>query len=351
MGFDPDGEAKRFNQKASRIQRAIQLIPTARGLEILPFLALLEPRYPTVLPRVHDMMGGTGYLASYLQEISHYVLVVDVSIGMLEPAGLNNLSVFKTSGRFSEPELAHDPRPDVITSLAGLHHIFHKDGAKVSQESSKALRHDMITRWLDWISPTGVMVLADVPIFARNLPIGLQLKGTGEARIQIPNRLFPVLNSVLSELGIPIPLSPTDKWVLQDLPDMLTERFRHLRGVTNGPSEFFDRFVASHSEVGHDACFLSAEEFTSAFPKWNVTIGYLPTPWVFPDSRAASWYVKEKFGIGARTLHPNELSKSEERQIGHALEEFLGLEALPSGKVIFGWGLIFLVLTRRDPTI
>jgi SAM-dependent methyltransferase len=351
MGFDPDNEAKRFNQKASRIQRAIQLIPTARGLEVLPFCALLEARYPTNLPRVQDMMGGTGYLAGYLQEISQNVLVVDVSIGMLEPAGLNNLSVFKTAGRFSEAELAHYPGPDVITSLAGLHHVFHKDGAEVSQDSSRALRHDIIARWLDWISPTGVMILADVPVYAQNLPTGLHLKERKEARIRIPNLLFPSLDSVLSELEMPVPQSPTDKWVLQDLPNKLMERFKHLRGVTSGPSEFFDRFVASHSEVGHDACFLSPEEFVSAFPSWNVNIGYLPTPWVFPDSSAASWYVKEKFAIGERTSHPDEMSQSEGSQIGHALEEFLGLERLPSGKVIFGWGLMFLVLTRKDRTI
>lgn len=307
--FHPETEAERFNRKAHRVARALAACPSARAEELVPFLELFQARKAIGRMRsVADMMCGNGYLARLLLPRAERLVLVDASVGMLDACSPHlrsgaGATILVTQGAFREPQLAQLGPFDMVTCLAGLHHVFEaseKNG--VNRSASIALQAEVIGRWVNLLTEDGMILLGDVAEDPAVRVWTRDAQGTALAR--------------------------------------------------PSPASFFGHFVARESVVGHDAQFLSTDllhHLESRGLRCDVAVR--ETPWRFSSSRQAAWYLGEKFAIGPDASDPTSLSPRAERLIMSAVDEHLGATEIEHTFAI-GWRLAYLTVgASRSPVI
>lgn len=93
----------------------------------------------------------------------------------------------------------------------------------------------------------------------------------------------------------------------------------------SAPDRFLNGFVHAHSRLGHRGAFFDdtlADRFGDAGVR-DVTLSSEPLRWRFPDSTSMVSFVRLLFGIDRAT----------DAEIGAAIDELLGTEPLPGGRL------------------
>jgi SAM-dependent methyltransferase len=278
--------------------------PAARTTELLPVLAACRPadRHGGVAV---DLGAGSGFLSQVLARLYDRVVRVDSSAAMLH-------TVVPGEDEIVVADLAEPPAdlaaPGLVVSLATLHHLCVTAGDAVDPVASAQRQQRAVRAWVDRLVPGGRFVVVDV---------GAPAAATGEHLNETARRLAaqgmgPVPWAVLDELST----GPTAGYGFAATAELLgldrsgpglvlaelVDRYRALGLQLDamGPIGYFDDVVATWSEVGHDAHFLDEGALWStlrAAGLENVAVGVLPTPWFFPSSAAAYWFVNELFGL------------------------------------------------------
>lgn len=299
VSFHPETEAARFNQKAHRVARALAACPEARAEELGPFLDVFRAREAVDrFSSVADMMCGTGYLALALLPRTRRLVLVDASAGMLDachPHLRSGATILLTKGSFREAELPRFSPFDMVTCLAGLHHVFDTDDRhQVNRAASIALQAEVIALWASLLTDDGLILIGDV---------------AEDAAIHA--------------------------W---------TARARRASSSPQpSPARFFDEFVARESAIGHQAQFLSTELLQHLESLGlHCRIAVHETPWRFSSPREAAWYLGEKFAIGPDVAESASLSPAAERKILSAVEEYLGTLHEAGRGFAVGWRLAYL---------
>ena len=338
-----------FDAKADRYHAAIRAVPTARYLEILPFFLLLNSHFRTAPSQlvIADLLCGGGYLSEAFRGCFRHLYGIDVSSRMLRMFPRSpTVSAIKAAVE-EQTEILGKLRPDIIVSLAGLHHIYHIQEGKVDPTFSTELQCQLILTWAKCLSPDGLMIIADVTdpgLPAAFTESDLSCKISDKSMADRAEFLYRSLrqNLVLPETAMPFP-SPTLSQHSTRLCD-----FTHSTAKAS-PGNWFRRIVAERGLYGHMDNFVNPNGLISFLTRNGFSAEYfeMPTPWLFPSKKDFVYYFYEKFAFGPPVQAYPDISSEMEVMIVDKADQFLGIYEFPSGGVSVGWRLGYYRILRQ----
>ena len=298
-----------------------------------------------------DLGAGSGFLSRVLERFYDRVVRVDSSAAMLYTVALGEDETVVAD--LAEPP-ADAPTPDLVVSLATLHHLCTINGTAVDPVASSQRQQRAVDAWVDRLAPGGRFVVVDV---------GAPTAATDEHLIETSRRLAaggmgPVPWTVLDELGTGATagygFAATTELLGLDRsgPSLelreLVDRYRALGLQLDavGPIGYFDDVVATWSDIGHDAHFLDEQALASTLRAAgldNVAVGVLPTPWFFPSSEAAYWFMNELFGLQfSASDDPTEWDLASMTKVEKAVDPRLRLRPM-LGRTLVEWQLAYAI--------
>jgi SAM-dependent methyltransferase len=276
------------------------------------------------------------------------IVGIDVSARMLDfyPVG-GRVRAIKAAIE-THPKVLQELRPDVITCLAGVHHVYELDDGIVDDETSDAIQADLLVEWARSLSPGGCMIVADITDPRDNVSFSNDdrtLAAHNEA-------LSRALENVRRAVGQYLSLS--DGYPSRQPSSIL----QHVHSVLDAapdanraqPALWFREVVAKYGVYGHTDHFLKARRIEERLRSEGFDARYyeLPTPWVFPSEDDFVYFFHEKFALGPPARHVDEIAASTRALIANEAHRLLGLTMGRNGHVFSGWRLGYYVVTRRD---
>jgi len=328
-------ETAHFNRKALRWKRALRACPTARLWEVEPFRMLMRAHTDEVLGRATllDMMAGNGFLSRHLDLGLRRVVGADIAGSMLEDFPGEHICL---SDEAQPPDVFERVQPDIIVSLAGMHHVYVEDDGRVLEEESQALQEKTLCGWLRAPSAP-LVVLADVtenPAHERTA----MSDGAHSVQAHFSAALLatPLPPAVRQLSGNQLTL---DQYARTWRAELARPEIRSSQGVAS----WFHEVVTPHGELGHREHFLRPTRLMGAMRSQGLSACYLelPTPWVFRSVPEMLWFLNEKF-LFAPTMDKSGIARTEiGRRIERWAHDYLGVRELPGGGLLLSWTLGF----------
>lgn len=341
-----------FDAKAARYQAALAAFPQARTLELVPFLLLLDSLVGarSSLLTVADMLCGSGLLTRSIYGLFRNIHGVDVSTQMLEyfPKG-PGLAAVRSPVEEHTDLLATTVHADVVVSLAGLHHVYERDGHLIDRPSSNCLQQSVVSGWGKSLPPGGVMIMADVTSPTPSMYVDQNRVSFGGCRLALWERA----RDLLSELCATVPdcqplmhLAGCESSLYRDgilllVPDCMKAE----------PSLWFREIVANEGLYGHEDHFLDPGVILASLRTVEgITADYIeiPTPWIFPCREVFEYFFYEKFVLGPPISSPSIMKPFVREMIWQEASRCLGIHVLPDGAVAVGWRLGFYVAQKAS---
>lgn len=331
-----------FDAKADRYQAAIRSVLTARYLELIPFFLLLDSCLaadPLKL-RAADLLCGSGYLTESLRGCFGQIHGVDVSQGMLRNFPRSARTIAVKAAVDEQTEILRDRiKPNIIVSLAGLHHIYEMENGQVEDAPSGQLQEQLILDWATSLPPEGVMVIADVTDPTLSAPFS---KDNSPCRV-LTRPLRQKVETLWQSLWQSIDISDS---AAPFLSSSLAEYVRAIGDVTHcpaqaSPGQWFRKVVAAHGMFGHVDHFLNPQSLLGTLREHGFRAEYqeIPTPWLFPAREDFVYYFYEKFAFGPPAQSFSDISEPTQRLIETEANRHLGVCRLPGGGIAVGWRL------------
>lgn len=338
-----------FDAKAERYHRAIRAVPAARDLEILPFLLLLDDALSERDPRslsLADMLCGSGFLTQALRGCFGDIVGMDISGGMLKyyPVG-PRLRRRKAALDDQSTVLQAGQRPDVIVSLAGLHHVFVLEGGRIDRDASDEVQARVISNWAASLAEGGALILADVtsPDEAPEFPTSAELLASGDG----------VFRERLGELERQCRVLLRSEWPSVTRPTSALAYAEHVLSAAPGaasanPGNWFRDVVENYGLYGHTDHFLHPERLVTTLRGEGLHASYveLPTPWIFPSVPDMQFFFYEKFALGPMGDAEDEIAAESRELIMELAAKHLTVREFPGGAVATGWRLGYYVVRK-----
>lgn len=288
-----------------------------------------------------------GYLTSSVKGLFRQCYGVDVSAGMLSYYPVSpGVKRIKSSLDKQSAILTNQIKPNIILSLAGIHHIYEIVDGEVYQEQSEALQETVILGWARSLTENGFMVIADVtkpdipPVFpgkaveleSRNVLITERLKQLVEPLARITHD-FDLFNE-----NIPKTFAEYSNRLLAKLPTVAKSQ----------PGLWFRNIVAERGIYGHIDYFLNAPKICETLigNGFDVQFYELPTPWIFNSLESFLYFFYEKFGFGPQVDSFDEIPTNIRLMIKTECENYLGITNLKGGAVSVGWRLGYYIVRK-----
>lgn len=337
-----------FDAKATRWQSALRSAPNARNFEVLPLLiglrALCERRPEELV--LADLLCGSGFLTSKLSGIFKHSYGIDISQRMLEfyPVGPHTSRIKASIA--DQPNILSDlVKPDVMVSLAGLHHIYETDGTVINEDESLALQRSVVLSWARSLQPGGVLVLADIT----DPEVDSPLYAGPRAEDRVSGTLARRYGDLLSPFSGHFDAEFFDRLVncgsLKDYSSWLRLKV-NLKNVN--PGTWFRNIVNQYGLFGHEDYFLKPDLICKSLKAEGFSVSFreIPAPWIFDSKAAFLYFFYEKFAFGPRINEFSEIPESISNIICESAEQYLGLCSLPNGGLMVGWRLGYYFVCR-----
>lgn len=328
-----------FAVRAPRYQKALQILPHARALDLLPYIAILRATRLDERPivRVCDAFGGTGFLTRGLQRPNFVFTVVDACKEMLSSAeSIVETTCEVTDKDFEDILEKFGPESfDLILCHGGLHHVVELDGAQRRISESRALQAAVCERFAMLLAPSGVLILADIPSEAPPEIIG-DVDDQTISTCVLEDYLGRTCSDRLARL-----LAITDN----EAHSLASIRSKIVATLANSvpfpvPRCFFDEYVQD-TPLGHVAVYPIFGELHRTLTAHKLEcisrINYRG-PWVFHSEEEAGWFFREKFSIGPDSK-PGQFPKDDRVMFGN-LERFLGIRSTEAVTSV-NWGVTY----------
>lgn len=340
-----------FDAKAARYQAALRSAPHSRNFELLPFLIALNdgiqnnPKNLTVA----DLLCGGGYLTRAIRGLFRRYFGVDVSGEMLSyyPVGADVDRIKSPLGEQSAT-LTNELKPDIILSLAGLHHVYEFVDGEVLHSESESLQESLILGWAESLPPHGVMVIADVTSpdvspFADTDDVN-ELKNFNES---INERFEDLSEYLIAQLGENCSLADFPSKTFAAYSDFLQSQFPRVE--KSQPGLWFRNVVAKRGLYGHTDYFLNAPKIVDALRTAGFRVSFyeFSTPWIFESFESFLFFFYEKFAFGPPVNSFNEIPSDVCRMIKSEAEKYLGISGLAGKAISAGWRLGYYVVKRN----
>jgi len=241
-------------------------------------------------------------------------------------------------------------RPDVIVTLAGLHHIYMVNGGTVNRAESTRLQQEVILSWAQTIPSHGALILADVTspeCEVRQLDKLLPLRDT-----------FTAISHRFNQIGFNVAgVVRRRRFSSWNYPESISSYADYILGESScalsaaRPGAWFRDVISAQGLYGHVDHFLLPEALLSSLRE----LGYkayhfeLPTPWLFSSLDDLIFFFYEKFAFGPPVDSFEDIASEIRDAICSQAEEYLGIAKLPGGAVSVGWRLgYYLILPRSQ---
>jgi hypothetical protein len=384
-----------LNERALRYKSAMSTFPTARCLELLPFLCMCAK--PDISKwDVIDFGSGDGFLADFFDGLAKSVLRVDSSPDMLPSNEKYNSFVCD----MSQASRFIDSKADLITSIASFHHNHIPQFPKLTDsythqntrhwtpevhldiEDSLELQSRILHDWCSMLKPGGMIVLIDVPGYPdtdldRN-SIENELHCTNTRFHSINMRAY--YNSFIDkvsnwELDVDLEIYDTffqessEKfWSTNEYIKNTRRLFGYKRTMKDLlesysiptsvlkksgpmiPTDFIDDIVSKFNFQGHFGYYpreTNVRRIFKAIGMEEIQTGIIPTPWKFRNKNEAAWFMHELFGIGNQW----QIKSIPERELSNLIDwmaKYLGFYQDCYGQTMLFWQLGYFI--ARKPT-
>jgi SAM-dependent methyltransferase len=344
------------HERARRFSHALAKLPAARTAELLPLLAACRPADDRGGIAI-DLGAGSGFLSVVLEQLYDRVVRVDSSAPMLSTTTRAEDETIVAD--LTEAALPADVgAPDLVVSLATLHHICVTAGDVIDPVASRHRQERTVRAWVDRLVAGGRFMVVDVgaPAAATDAHLEKTVRRLAE------HGMAPVPWAMLDQLDTGptcgYRFAATAELLGLDrsgtglaLPDLI-DRYRGLGlGIDPlGPIRYFDDVVATWSLDGHDAHFLDESALASmlrAAGLKDVAAGVLPTPWFFPSFEAAYWFVNELFGLEFTAPDdPADWDRATMAKVERTIDRRLRIRPL-LGRTVVEWQLAYAIGVKR----
>lgn len=295
-----------FDAKARRWHNALAAAPHARRLEQLAFMLGIARNWRSNPLRAvaADLFCGSGYLSEALDGCFKLVVGVDVSQEMLRayPTRPGYISV-RAGLEGQAAAIAHILKPDLIVSLAGIHHVFQLAGPEKDPERGDSLQAELVSSWAKLLPPGGLMIIADVtdpespPLRRRELP-----QPNGACAPILEQRFRELAGGVWwadkTSLGLIVEstLPSMDQYI-----DAVDATFPGL--ATASPGRWFREVVDHNGEFGHKDHFPRPEVMIQALEEAGLEVAYseVPVPWLFETEEQFTYFSARKIRLQSRS--------------------------------------------------
>jgi 2-polyprenyl-3-methyl-5-hydroxy-6-metoxy-1,4-benzoquinol methylase len=336
-----------FARRAPRYQNALKGCPSARVLDLVPYVAALsasglEKRKSL---RVCDAFGGTGFLARSLHGNRFSFVVCDCCQEMLTGAlGLPRVGAHVTPDDFSSAiRVFGGGFFDLVLCHGGLHHVVVLEKASVDPAESERRQLNVVDRLAKLVRPGGVIIIADIPdkeppeldgpLWDQEIEATFLCDCLGNEGLQL----------VAAATGLEAHAQTTLKSIQAALRSKLVKPFR-----SPVPRLFFDSFVAKETATGHTAAYVNFDQIHERL----IQDGFLPLgrinyrgPWLFSSANEAGWFFKEKFSAGEPSAKGADVNS--EANMLDVLQRMLGVRNVTTG-VAVNWGVTYGIYQKLE---
>lgn len=332
-----------FDYRAPRYNNAIQQLPFARSLDMLPYcfaISLLESSTLNIL----DAFCGTGFISNSLKSLDANFVLADISEGMINSTNDNKKRVVTTDGFNSVVESFGKESFDVVLSHGGFHHAIELIDNKVSKTESLNKHRDIINNLISLVKKNGILIIADIP--ENTVPDFFNPSYALKEKLSKFTHIIGEehINYIAKNLSVD-PEIPTS---LNELNELIYNKV-YSKVNFPVPKYFFNQYIARHTKHGHKACYPDFEMIDSwimkesKFEKLSSVNFY--SPWIFDSINHAGWFFKEKFSL----FEKSELliNKPNEKRVYDLLEKYLGVTKFKD-KIFVNWGVTYLIYKKTQ---
>lgn len=337
-----------FALRSERYALSLKNYPSARILDLVPYCYALRDAAdrlgkPISALRTLDAFGGTGFFSYAFRHSGMEFAVADCCPKMLELGDhhLDSVTWRETDDYFAEMADDEPASYDVILCHGGLHHVIAdgRDG-DINHAVARERQGLVLKNFARLLRPNGVCLLSDISACHPSR----QFVGENSAPLT-EQMLRRLLGKGQAEeiIRLQVPITRLSKFeTAKRIRQVYAAATRH-----HVPRYFFDHFVQRDTPLGHRASFPTVGEVermaSHAGFHTKTRLDYLG-PWLFPTTREAAWFFREKFSFGASA--PLGEDQRTEDFVASRLSSQLGVRSLHDHSVAVNWGVIYWTFTR-----
>lgn len=332
-----------FDYRAPRYSNAIQQLPLARSLDLLPYCYIINLLKKSNL-NILDAFCGTGFISNSLESLNANFILADISVGMMSGTNGNARKIVATNNFENIKQKFGDSYFDIVLSHGGFHHAIELSGTKVNIQESYNKHKEIIQNLSSLVNKDGYLIIADisnknVPEFTNpNYPLKESISSfrhiIGDEMINF------IADSLKVDPNIPVSLNDINELI--DSKTFKKEPFPV-------PKHFFNQYIARYTKYGHKACFPDFDMIdnciinSSNFDK--VSTVYFHSPWIFDSLNQAGWFFKEKFSLFEKSKLLED--KQSEKRVYDLLEKYLGVTKT-NEKIFVNWGVTYSIYKKLE---
>jgi hypothetical protein len=314
-------QAEYFNLRAKRYEQCLKVLPSARALDIIPYIHLLSNlnNYPRT---ICDAFGGSGFITnSFINKLNSDFVIADAAASMVAENKNKNISRIITKPNFAN----FTGKYDLIISHGGLHHAIVCENGIVDRQKSSMLQNTIVSKLVNSLNIGGYLVISDIPNKAPKEFDNLKF---------LPNDWQKFTQEWYTK-NIGIILDAASGKNISSINLYLHKLFSNTQNV---PQYFFDEYIAKNMPLGHSANYADFEALSVRDLKPVFRLNFC-TPWIFNNKIDAGWFFREKFSIGKESAKPGEC-KQEDSHMFDIVSNYLGTAEF-NKKTLVNWGLTY----------
>lgn len=339
-----------FAKKADNYRAALDSVPDARAMEILPFASFLIGMSKKLgIPRsqlmIVDLMSGSGYLSEQLFQLGFKNIIAIESCNEMSYGS----EIYKSIRLVSTPSIDEALeeisaiRPHIVMSLASFHHLIKYDSnGNIDTGASIELQAKVIRNAVNALAEGGAVIIGDLSEVSYPTQISEELDDTWSLDVKSGIRLLPESTKKLD--GIKKIFSASK---IGDYVDATYRVFPNGTVQDDHALSWFRDIVDVKTDIGHKDVALNQElvnlvrsqsrdaETVTTFRYW--------CPWVFPSADHLKNFIFQKFAF---CLNENGSRIRAEDVVG--LADSKHLIGTTGDTSYFRWELGMLVVKREN---
>lgn len=332
-----------FDYRAPRYNNAIQQLPLARSLDLLPYCYIINLLKKSKL-NILDAFCGTGFISNSLGSLIANFIFADISEGMMSSTNGRAEKIVATNNFENLNQTFGEGYFDIILSHGGFHHAIELSGDKVNVQESYNKHKEIIQNLCSLVNKDGYLIIADIS--TKNVPeftnpdFPLKESMTSFRHIVGDEMINFIVESLKVDPNIPISLNEINELINSKV--FKKEPFPV-------PKHFFNQYIARYTKHGHKACYPDFEKIdnwiiqSSNFEK--VSRIFFHSPWIFDSINQAGWFFKEKFSLFEESKLLED--KQSEKRVYELLEKYLGVTDY-NNRIFVNWGVTYSIYKKTN---
>lgn len=330
-----------FDYRAPRYNNAIQQLPFARSLDMLPYCYAIDLlKQPNL--NILDAFCGTGFISNSLESLDANFILADISEGMMNSTNGNKRKIVSTNNFENIKQTFGDSYFDIVLSHGGFHHALEISGEKVNIPESYNKHREIIENLCSLVAKDGFLIIADISNkFVEELtnPKYPLIENLSKFKYIIGDEMIHFISKSLD-------IDPNIPFSINEINEFIAKKVFKKESYSI-PKHFFNQYIARYTKHGHKACYPDFEKIDNWITNFsnfeNVSRVNFHSPWIFDSINQAGWFFKEKFSLFSQTEMFED--KKSEKRVFDLLAKYLGTTNFKN-RIFINWGITYAIYKK-----